>query len=314
MIYMARGYIGDGSGDSKENAITIETFEDLLKVDVAENSNKYVKIMQDINVGNESWWTGSTDKSLYYCNYFADTRKKIEGLVVSGVNFIGRASGSNASFENLDIINGCYKLTGAGWFFGRGTVSGSPTFLKSCTVSFRVVNTGSYSITPDNMYTIYEDTSIYIVGSGAETNSFTIPAGKFTRCNVVFDSLYINSGNSSTNNILSSGTYSSASFIFRNCKFTNYSNAFNVTGGSNRTQTYLAFDNCDFSASTLPLTVTSNQPVVLASNASTYPFVNTSNTAYAKAILATMVDSTDPSFDTSSVRSKQFLINCGFLP
>lgn len=311
---MAVGYIGDGSGDSKENAITIETFEDLLQVDIADNVNKYVKVLQDINVGNESWWTGSTNKCLYYCKYFADTRKKIEGLVVSGIDFIGRVSGSAASFENLDIINGCYKLTGSGWLFGRNSLQASTVFFKSCTISFRVVNTGSYSITTDNAYTIYEDTSIYIVGSGAETNAIGMFSGKLTRCNIVFDSIYINSGTSSTNNILSSGTYSSVSVIFRNCRFTTYTNAFYVTSGSNRSQTYIAFDNCDFGANALPFTITSNQPVILASNASTYPFVNSSNTATAKAILATMVDSTDPNFNTSSVRSKQFLINCGFLP
>ena len=312
-----------GDGSDKANAVQVTTFEELMNANAdAEMSGKYIKVMNNINIGNESWYTGSISTITWKNYIFADTSKTIEGVVVVGQNFL-RNNTPMITFENINWLNCVHKVEGTtllGTLYGN---NGS-NYINwiNCMISIRVLTNGkANSLSVINTYNKFTDCSVYIQNATKESTampsimSFSQATMIQTRSNFIFDN-FKTSGYGNTGSSLLGLYTSSCSIIFKNCDFTQSGilNDQNNTSYAHTIQTYFAFSNCTFAAS--PLTVTSNRLAVVASDADTsltgsnYPFVIGTGSG----VLATMVDSTDPNFDTQSIKSKQFLLNCGFLP
>lgn len=312
-----------GDGSDKANAVQVTTFKQLMDANAdSEMSGKYIKVMNNINIGDESWYTG-TISTITWKNYiFADTSKTIEGVVVVGQSFIKNPA-LTITFENINWLNCVHKVEGStllGTLYGNS----ASTYINwiNCMLSIRVLTNGkSSSFSVISTYNKFTDCSVYIQNATKESTAmptimnFTQATMTQTRSNFIFDN-FKTSGYGNTGATLLAMYTSSCSIIFKNCDFTqaNILNDGNNSSYAHTIQTYFAFSNCTFAAN--PLTFTSNRLVVVASDADTsltganYPFVLGSGAG----VLATMVGSTDPNFDTQSIKSKQFLLNCGFLP
>lgn len=341
--------ISGGDGSSKANAITIENFADFMQVNVLGNALKYVKILNDINVSAESWYEGSVSgwnsdgTSLIYCRFFADSDspKTISGLtIINSTFFIGSYSSSSnqyVSFENINIIDCCYKLatsSGSAYVFaGSGGITQNIRFI-GCSISLFVVDNGfqTYLFTGSANLQIV-DSTIYIKHKLNNTKFFMNLAtnAQITRSTIILDGFFLShyTNTSGTDGSIyclqrTTGKKVSSCIIFRNCHFGTFTLSGQTKswllsqtseGNSLELQSYYAFDNCVFDDG-LPLpvfgTITSR---LVASNSQTQAFTHETFSSNADAtIFATMVDSTDPNFNTSSIKSQQYLIDSGFLP
>ena len=345
---MAVSYIGDGTGNSKENAITIENFADFLQVNTNSNALKYVKILNDINVSAEPWYEGSVDgwssdgANKIYCRFFADSDspKTISGLtIIHSLLFIGGYSGTASqyvSFENINIIDCCYKSntnSGSTYIFSTSAATANIRFI-GCNISLFVVDNGfqTYLFTGSANFQI-SDSTIYVKHK-LNNNKFFLSLGTvtpITRSTIILDGFFLSHSTSTTGSDASiyclqrnTGRKVSSCIIFRNCQFGTFMDAQHTKswllcqsteGNSLELQSYYAFDNCTFDDG-LPLpvfgTITSR---LVACNSQTQAFTHETYSSNNDAtIFATMVDSTDPNFNTSSIKSQQYLIDSGFLP
>lgn len=336
-----------GDGSTKENAITIETFADFLQVNTSSYALKYVKILNDINVSAEPWYEGSIDgwssdgTNRIYCRFFADSDspKTISGLtIINSVSFIGGYSSTASqyvSFENINIIDCCYKSSASGYAYVFSTSAATANIRYiSCNISLFVVDNGSNTtlFTGSGSLQIV-DSTIYIKHKLNNTK-FYISMGtnsQITRSTIILDGFFISHSSSTSGSDASiyclqrnTGKKVSSCIIFRNCRFGTFMDQAqtkswllcqSTDGNSFELQSYYAFDNCVFDDG-LPLpvfgTVTSR---LVACNSQTQAFTHeTYNSNNDATIFATMVDSTDPNFNTSSIKSQQYLIDSGFLP
>lgn len=339
--------IQGGDGSTKENAITIETFADFLQVNTRSNAMKYVKILNDINVSAESWYEGSVNgwssdgTSKIYCRFFAnsDSPKTISGLtIINSTLFIGGYSDTASqyvSFENINIIDCCYKSSASGYaYVFSAPVATSNIRFIGCNISLFVVDNGSQThiFTGSGSLQIV-DSTIYIKHKLNNTK-FYISLGtgsQITRSTIILDGFFIshyaNAGGTDASIYClqrNTGKKVSSCLIFRNCRFDTFMDSQktkswllcqSAEGNSFELQSYYAFDNCVFDDG-LPLpvfgTVTSR---LVACNSQTQAFTHETYSSNNDAtIFATMVDSTDPNFNTSSIKSQQYLIDSGFLP
>lgn len=341
--------IQGGDGSTKENAITIETFADFLQVNTNSNALKYVKILNDINVSAEPWYEGSVSgwnsdgTSLIYCRFFADSDspKTISGLTIINSTFFISSYSSLASqyvsFENINIIDCCYKSTissGSAYVFsGSGAITQNIRFI-GCNISLFVVDNGyqTYLFTGSTNSQIV-DSTIYIKHKLNNTKFFInlLANAPITRSTIILDGFFISHATSQGGSDASvyclqrtTGKKVSSCIIFRNCQFGTFMDASHTKswllcqsaeGNSLELQSYYAFDNCTFDDG-LPLpvfgTITSR---LVACNSQTQAFTHETYSSNNDAtIFATMVDSTDPNFNTSSIKSQQYLIDSGFLP
>lgn len=340
--------IQGGDGSTKENAITIETFADFLQVNTSSNAMKYVKILNDINVSAESWYEGSVNgwssdgTSLIYCRFFAvsDSPKTISGLtIINSTFFIGSYSSSPnqyVSFENINIIDCCYKSSASGYayvFSGSGVTTQNIRFI-GCNISLFVVDNGSQThIFTGSTNLQIVDSTIYVKHKLNNTKFFLnlLANAPITRSTIILDGFFIshyaNAGGTDVSIYClqrTTGKKVSSCLIFRNCHFGTFMDQSqtkswllcqSTEGNSLELQSYYAFDNCVFDDG-LPLpvfgTVTSR---LVACNSQTQAFTHETYSSNNDAtIFATMVDSTDPNFNTSSIKSQQYLIDSGFLP
>lgn len=348
---MAVSYIGDGTGSSKENAITIENFADFRQVNNGNNLNKYVKLLNDINVSEEEWYQGSVNgwgeggssyPNSIWCMFFADadSPKTISGLtVVNGTGFLcGPSSSGNTygCFENINIIDCCYKSSSTGTtvnVFGGSSYTTKIRFIN-CNISVFVVdNTNQVTLFSTNNNSYITDSTIYIKHKLNNTVSgFAMGTNtNVTRSTIIVDGFYIKSLVTTTGSDASAyclfrntGKKISSCLIFRNCNFKSFKDPNNTRswllcqsseGLTTELQSYYAFDNCTFEDG-LPLpvfgTVTSR---LVACNSQAQAFTHETFSGNTDAtIFATMVDSSDPTFNTTSIKSQQFLIDSGFLP
>lgn len=351
---MAVSYIGDGTGSSKENAITIENFADFRQVNNSNNINKYVKLLNDINVSEEEWYRGSVEgwgaesQSATYanniwCMFFADadSPKTISGLtIVNPYGFLCGPSGSGNAygcFENINIIDCCYKSSSTGTavnIFGGTSYTTKIRFIN-CNISVFVVdNTYQMNLFSTNINSYITDSTIYIKHKLNNALSvFQMLANtNVTRSTIIVDGFNIrpsstqSSGSDASAYCLfrNTGKKISSCLIFRNCNFKSFKDPNNTRswllcqsseGLTTELQSYYAFDNCTFEDG-LPLpvfgSVTSR---LVACNSQTQAFTHETFSSNTDAtIFATMVDSTDPNFNTSSIKSQQYLIDSGFLP
>jgi hypothetical protein len=341
--------IQGGDGSTKENAITIETFADFLQVNTSSNAMKYVRILNDINVSAEPWYEGSIDgwssdgQNKIYCRFFADSDspKTISGLtVVNPVLFIGSYSGSSNQyvfFENINIIDCCYKISvtsGSAYVFSSSAATANIRFIR-CNISLFVVDNGFetylFAGSTNNLQIV--DSTIYVKHKLNNTK-FYISLGtnsQITRSTIILDGFFISHYARAGGTDVSvyclqrtTGKKVSSCLIFRNCRFDTFMDASRTKswllcqsseGNSLELQSYYAFDNCTFDDG-LPLpvfgTITSR---LVACNSQTQAFTHETYSGNNDAtIFATMVDSTDPNFNTSSIKSQQYLIDSGFLP
>lgn len=346
---MAVGYIGDGTGSSKQNAITIENFDDFLQVNIIGNAMKYVKILNDINVSAESWYEGSVDgwssdsQNKIYCRFFADSDspKTISGLtIINNLYFIGSYSGTSSqyvSFENINIIDCCYKsrvTSGSAYVFSSNTSATQNIRFIGCNISLFFVDIGlqTYMFSGSANLQI-TDSTIYVKHKLNNTKCYINlgTSAQITRSTIILDGFFISHSVTTTGSDASTyclqrttGRKISSCIIFRNCHFGTFMDAGqnkswllcqSTEGNSFELQSYYAFDNCVFDDG-LPLpvfgTVTSR---LVACNSQTQAFTHETYSSNNDAtIFATMVDSTDPTFNTSSIKSQQYLIDSGFLP
>lgn len=340
--------IQGGDGSTKENAITIETFADFLQVNTSSNAMKYVKILNDINVSAEPWYEGSIDgwssdgTNKIYCRFFAhsDSPKTISGLtIIHPILFIGGYSGTASqyvSFENINIIDCCYKSntsSGSTYVFSSSAATANIRFI-GCNISLFVVDNGyqTYLFTGSNNLQIVNST-IYVKHK-LNNIKFFLAFGTvtpITRSTIILDGFFISHPTNASGWDASiyclqrnTGRKVSSCFIFRNCHFGTFMDQSqtkswllcqSAEGNSLELQSYYAFDNCTFDDG-LPLpvfgTITSR---LVACNSQTQAFTHETYSSNNDAtIFATMVDSTDPNFNTSSIKSQQYLIDSGFLP
>lgn len=323
---------GGGDGSSKENAIEITTFrelteadEDILRTSGTINGRYYLKIVEDLNPSKEDWFTGFVTKTVWYSYIFCDEndRKKINGLIISGNCFLNSTTYAQTNeyrvfFENIDFTN-CviYPTNSTVYLFGDSY--GNNTYclnLINTTVSIRVAYYSGLNLYVCNQNCIINGCSMNIIGSN-KSAYIHIDTGKIRLTNIVMDSFIIQT-------IYPTYTtfWKQCSFIFKNCQVTG-----SVYGGVNISvlpngstvntdsvwtpvQSYIALSNCTYDMA--PYKTDFFQPFVLATDTTPFPF--THNSAGDQVIYATLVDSTDPNFDTSSLKSKTFLINSGFLP
>lgn len=345
--------VGGGNGGSKENAITIETFADFRQVNRTSNLGKYVRLLNDINVSEEEWYQGSVAgwgadlESATYANniygtFFADegSPKTISGLtIINPYGFLCGPSSSGTSFgclENINIIDCCYKSnsTGAGVTVFGGSSYNAKIRLINCNISVFVVdNTYQVTLFRTDSNSQITDSTIYIKHKLNNTVSGLSmgTATNVTRSTIIIDgfnikSLVLTTGSDASSYCLfrNTGKKISSCFIFRNCNFKSFKDQNNTRswllcqsseGLTTELQSYYAFDNCTFEDG-LPLpvfgSVTSR---LVASNSQTQAFTHETFSSNTDAtIFATMVDSTDPNFNTSSIKSQQYLIDSGFLP
>ena len=177
------------------------------------------------------------------------------------------------------------------------------------------------------------DSTIYVKHKLNNTKFFLVlgTATPITRSTIIMDGFFISHSTSTAGSDASiyclqrnTGRKVSSCIIFRNCHFGTFMDQSqtkswllcqSVEGNSLELQSYYAFDNCTFDDG-LPLpvfgTITSR---LVACNSQTQAFTHETYSSNNDAtIFATMVDSTDPNFNTSSIKSQQYLIDSGFLP
>lgn len=351
---MAVSYIGTGDGWSKENALTIENFADLRQVNSdTSNAGKYVKLLNDINVSEESWYMGSTDgwndlestpHYMILCRFFADSDspKTIRGLTVSNLIFLCAYQtnyGSNKpGFEYVNLIDCCFKanslVTNRHYLFGGLNLNQCSIAFDHSNVSILVVdNTATMYLFSNNSNSVYSITdSTFYIKHKPNTTRFSVVLDTYstiTRSTIILDGFSIYSHLSTSGEKSSCGLFRntgkkiSSAVIYRNCTFSTL--AYNgkcywlyqsSEGNANEMQSYYAFDNCTF-VDGYPLAVWGSvSSRMVASNYQGTAFTHdVSSTSVADAtILATMVDSSDPTFNTTSIKSQQFLIDNGFLP
>lgn len=311
-----------GDGTSKSTAVEVTTFRQLLDAnDDSEMVDKYIKVMNDMNVSTESWYTGYTDTITYKNYIFADSQKTISGLTVigSGYGFIHGQTGTSPkayTFENINFYDCVFKATSSPSSNG-GVISSKSTSstMINCNVSVRYIDNG-YALSDIINTTSFNNCSIYIVKAPSSitiTNKhITVSSSNTsTNSNFVFDGFNL----SCTSSTASTGSWlnrpnTSCSYIYKNCDINNTQTSFLSYTTSNNTPVgcYYAFSNCTFT--TTPIPVNCDKLVIIAGD-DTSIFNNNSSS---NAVIATTVDSDDPTFNTTSVKSKQFLIDCGFLP
>lgn len=346
--------VAGGDGSSKANAITIQTFADFRQVNRSYNLGKYVRLLNDINVSEEEWYQGSVagwgaelEYSGYETNIYgtffadADSPKTISGLtIINQYGFFGGPSASGNAygcFENINIIDCCYKSSSSGSavnVFG-GTSYTTKIRLINCNVSVFVVdNTYQVNLFSTNNSSYITDSTIYIKHKLNNTLSIFSMGNStnVTRSTIIVDgfnikpSVMMGSGSDASAYCLfrNTGKKISSCLIFRNCNFKSFKDPNNTRswllcqsseGLTTELQSYYAFDNCTFEDG-LPLPVfglVSSR--LVASNSQTQAFTHETFSSNTDAtIFATMVDSTDPNFNTSSIKSQQYLIDSGFLP
>lgn len=311
--------IGGGDGSSKENAITIETLEDLLQANT-DNTGKYIKLTQDINPATEQSYTGSITTPSLKNYFYADTKKTISGLVVVGNSFITTPNNGPSTVENIDMLNCVFKATAQGGLISGG--SGRVLTLKNSTVSIRCQISGyeaSFSIF--NNFTSFVNCSVYVQnsvkgtsGTGMFTTTTTTPVQS---SNFIFENFYVGGYTGSTNSLWSHYTTSCA-FVWKNCTFSS-SYLVNSSGSSydHAIQTYHAFTGCTFPSGQQTARCTKACVVACDSDTSTtganYPFVQYSGTPTTLSILATLAESGQTGF-SESLKNKQYLLDSGFLP
>lgn len=344
--------VSGGDGSSKANAITIETFADFRQVNRTSNIGKYVKLLNDINVSEEEWYQGSVEgwgadlessnyASDIYGTFFADSSKTISGLtIINQYGFLRGPSSSGTSFgclENINIIDCCYKSSSTGAevnVFG-GNNYNQKIRLINCNISVFVVdNTYQVNLFRTGVSSYITDSTIYIKHKLNNTQSILAmgTVTNVTRSTIIADgfnikpSVFVVSGSDASTYCLfrNTGKKISSCLIFRNCNFKSFKDPNNTQswllcqsseGLTTELQSYYAFDNCTFEDG-LPLPVfglVSSRLVACNSQAQAFTHETFSSNADAT-IFATMVDSTDPNFNTSSIKSQQYLIDSGFLP
>lgn len=305
-----------GDGSDKDHAIEVSTFKQLMDADndlgTVTGSQYYIKIVADLYPSHEDWFTGFITKVNWRTYIFCaeGNRKKIDGMVVSGASFMTTdrypSESIKCEFENIDIINNVFYGASATSIFGP-SVSGNSNFsiiFEGCQVSVKCANiSGSPVITNKNCR--LNSCSFYVTFDSSKPSINSAPfLGGIYQSNVVVENVSVSWFGFTFNCF-----FQQSSFIFKNCSITSgflSSNTINTSPP----QSYVATINCTYSG-----TFSINIPAIMivASDATPYPFtLNSASTN--KAVLATTVDSTDPNFNTSSVKSKQFMIDCGFLP
>lgn len=319
---------GGGDGTTKDQAIEITTFKELMDADneTAVGTRVYLKIVEDLYPSQEDWFTGYITKyqwkSYIYCD--DDARKKIDGMIVNNLGFLAGGQTSNtyqAYFYNIDFTNCVWypSSNGSNFFLGSSVGSQRVLTVDSCTLSIRLggpTTTSVYDITAYNAF--LRMSSLYILGgSGRNSIPSMLNQGSYYLSNIVLESLTITSMNPTYMTY-----YQQSSFIFKNCTIVgnlgtngigyNILSQNHISGWS-PTQTYFAFLNCTYTYSLYNVAI--GTVCVIASDTTPYPFQkDTDNYPNTQVILATCVDSDDPDFNTSSIKSKQFLIDSGFLP
>lgn len=303
-----------GDGTSKETAVQVTTFRQLLDADAdTDMHQKYIQVMNDINIADESWYGGSTNKSTYRNNIFATTPKNIVGIVAKGEYLITATSSDHASFENINFVNWVFKpnVSGSRAFFGTTSVPGADYLeLYNCSFSIRFSPINYKSGT----------SSAYVFGTNLKSTNVSIyieadKSAAYYRLQPFFNGVRHSKINMVINGakILIPATcfhsLVSTSMFFKNCEVTGTSaSSSSTTSGS---QIYYAFSNCTFNNA--PYTQFCSSVNIIACDTTPLPYQPSSYSGNSL-VFATLVDEDDPTFTTSSIKSKQFLISCGFLP
>lgn len=313
-----------GDGHDKDNAIEITTFKHLIDADndsditsTKGNRYYYFKIVEDLYPSKEDFFTGYVTKCYWNNNYYfcdPNDRKKIDGLVVSGNTFISFSNSSQnyyPVFENIDIINSVfyYQAQSYGCAFGStSNIISSYYYIKfiGCTVSVKLAPFAGILYSVIGSTCRFQQCSIYVSANSSNrpSTNYIIVQGFHYQTNIVFENFTIN-------NFVNLMYFQQVSIILKHCLLTG---SF-MSGTSfvwTPPQTYVACIDCDYNL-TNNAVYSNNYPTIIASDADPYPFTLSASTPN-YAILATTVDSTDPNFNTSSVKSKQFMIDSGFLP
>lgn len=306
-----------GDGTTKETAVQVSTFGRLIDADEdAEMSGKYIQVMNDIDIADESWYTGYISKNKYHNYIFATTNKKIQGITVvaqQGIIYAADTS-SKCTFENISLLNWVLRCTATSGtaIFGPTTTDTTAAWitLLNFSLSARVIGNSANTIRIFGSHIFANDVSIYI--DNCPTHTLQAISGTTSNTPNIKENI----------NIVVSGGNVSCNYMFgERCrrmsvviKDSNLTSMSSVSTANNvrSQQTYYAFSNCTFNVTT-PVSVFSTNLNMIACDTTPYPF-ELASTSGNVTILATMVDETDPNFETSSIKSKQFLIDSGFLP
>ena len=299
-----------GDGTSEQTAVEITNFTQLIQADEdSEMQGKYIKVLNDIDMADEVGYLGYTNKYQYQTNIFADTPKKIIGLSVinTGQFFVGYSATKQASLKRVSFVNCVYKPSVAtSSFIGSSTTDSTASFttIEDSSFSVRISPIGANSIRILGSHLVTLNVSVYVEIYGSANIGVIVGSNtEKTRTNVVID------GGIVSQQYPFSGKMRTCSIVLKNC----VCNIPSATGTSNDNamQTYYAFSNCTFSSS--PIAAYTNRHNLLATDTTPYPFEAYSSSSN-NIIFGTLVDETDPNFETSSIKSKQFLIDSGFLP
>ena len=313
--------IGGGDGSTKANAITVQTLEDLLTAN-DNNSQKFIEVTQDINPANEAWYPGFILTQNIKNHIFSNSHHKIVGVCVVGEYITGSTTASTegtmeVGFHNLEMLNWVFKDTSTRTQVGNVHILSAPSSTKAlyfsdCEFSVKLVlNTNTRLICMSTLLYATDCSFYFQFGSGggivAPVEGLNASScSKTTRCNIVFDGAqdtviqYVGS---------SSAVLNTVSFVYKNCKNVraSQSSTSQLINNTNAVSMCNTFLNCTYSRN---YTCIGSQLHIIATDAPSGTFTSGS----ANTIIATTVDSSDPDFATTSIKSKDFLISCGFLP
>lgn len=299
-----------GDGTSEQTAVEITNFTQLIQADEdSEMQGKYIKVLNDIDMADEVGYLGYTNKYQYQTNIFADTPKKIIGLSVvsTGSFFSGYSATKQASLKRVSFVNCVYKPSVASSsFIGSSTTDSTSSFttVEDNSFSVRISPIGANTVRILGSHLVTLNVSVYAEIYGSATISVITGSNtEKTRTNVVIDGGIVSIGWPFV------GKMRTCSIVLKNCTCTVTSAA--SAANDNAIQTYYAFSNCTFSSS--PIAAYTNRHNMIATDTTPYPFEAYSSSSN-NIIFGTLVDETDPNFETSSIKSKQFLIDSGFLP
>ena len=245
-----------GSG-TQQDPYLVDNGYDLLNLFRGRTGYIYVKVTQDINFSDESWYSGVWNEPITgRGELYADSLVSIEGLTIQAASFIkfdasdvtgnvGPALQAGMKFRNLYFKNCCFKATTTNSAVLNSNFSswyGAFTF-TNCKMSM-VLALGNQSMgifTKGNSttyYSSYQNCAMYFKVSNTAITTYMCDyladnSLKFDSCNIIIDGLYtqtiskrspsnfgegfLASYHGVSHELYCQGVFNSTSLIFKNC-------------------------------------------------------------------------------------------------
>lgn len=201
-----------GSGTQADPYLVDNGYDLLQLCGVDPHPGSYIKVTQDIDFSNESWYPGKITYPIRLdgSKLYADTLTEIKGLTVEAQCFLQIESNSQ-TIENLYFKNCCHKVSGSkfatiGCYYS-GSTSGSnkQTVFNNCKFSLLVVSGASEGCLIFNNQSSgngkWNNCSLYIKmnhtqpiylcsSSNQSTTASTVYSYmSFVNCNIVLDGI-----------------------------------------------------------------------------------------------------------------------------